>query len=138
MPALDGCATVQRWTVFFALAFPALAGTFGPMGEPTQPKTTNAEPGPLKATRKSVLAHLIQAAETATNEKNRILALSEVARIQGMITKKVETNMTIRGSVMLVPFCQSAEEWSGLTMAHDKRLRDEVKRAPLPTPDSQP
>jgi hypothetical protein len=121
---------------FFALAKGAKGGTLRVMGEPNATNAANAEPGPLKASRNSVLAHLIAIAEEpGTKPKERIGALAEIARIKGMVTKKVETSMTIKGSVMLVPFCQSAEEWSGLTMAHDKRLRDEVKRAPLPTPD---
>ena len=100
-------------------------------------QTANAEPGPLKANRSSVLAHLVAIAEAKeTKPKERIAALAEMAKIKGMITKKVETSMTIRGSVMLVPFCSSPEEWSALTVAHDKRLREEVKAAPLPTPDS--
>jgi hypothetical protein len=99
--------------------------------------TANAEPGPLKANRNSVLAHLVAIAESEeTKPKERIAALAEIAKIKGMVTKKVETSMTIRGSVMLVPFCSSPEEWSALTVAHDKRLREEVKAAPLPTPDS--
>jgi hypothetical protein len=97
----------------------------------------NGEAGPLKASRASVLKHLIAIAEgPATKPKERIGALAEIARIKGMVTKKVETSMTIKGSVMLVPFCSSAEEWSALTVAHDKRLRDEVKAAPLPSPES--
>jgi hypothetical protein len=121
---------------FFALAKGRQPGTLRVMEDTTQPHATNAAPGPLKATKSSVIAHLIQAAETAKNEKNRILALEAVAKIQGMVTKKVETSMTIRGSVMLVPLCSSPEEWSALTVAHDKRLREEVKAAPLPTPES--
>ena len=94
----------------------------------------NGEAGPLKANRSSVLKHLIAVAEGAeTKPKERIAALAEIARIKGMVTKKVETSMTIKGSVMLVPFCNSPEEWSALTVAHDKRLREEVKAAPLPT-----
>jgi hypothetical protein len=94
----------------------------------------NGEAGPLKANRSSVLKHLIAVAEgKETKPKERIAALAEIAKIKGMVTKKVESTMTIRGSVMLVPFCSSPEEWSALTVAHDKRLREEVKSAPLPT-----
>ncbi len=97
----------------------------------------NGDAGPLKANRSSVLKHLIAVAEGKdTKPKERIAALAEIARIKGMVTKKVETSMTIRGSVMLVPFCSSPEEWSALTVAHDRKLREEVKAAPLPTNDA--
>lgn len=97
----------------------------------------NPDAGPLKANRASVLKHLIAVAEgEETKPKERIAALAEIAKIKGMVTKKVETSMTIKGSVMLVPFCSSPEEWSALTVAHDRRLRDEVKKAPLPTQDA--
>lgn len=38
---------------------------------------------------------------------------------------------------MLVPFCESPEQWSALATAHDKRLRDEVKAAPLPVANDE-
>jgi hypothetical protein len=132
--ALDGLTDRQRWEVFFFALASGAKGTTLPGMEDNQP---NGDAGPLRASRSSVLKHLIAVAEGEdTKPKERIAALAEIARIKGMVTKKVETSMTIKGSVMLVPFCSSPEEWSALTVAHDKRLRDEVKSAPLPSPES--
>ena len=94
-------------------------------------------PKRLKPTKSSVLSHLVAIAEDSdTKPKEKIAALEAIARVNGLIIKRVENTVKLGQNVMLVPCLGSIEQWESLAKISQAKLQHEAASETTPTTDS--